>query len=103
MSQKKHKKRRPQSKHPTTNAPTTESEFSADGKRKRMNRTARTILLATLVLLAIVQLLIQANLISDALANAFSFLGLILLFIAVWIQFRGPGGGHSSSNSPRLR
>ena len=41
MSQKKHKKRHPQQKRNAASTPAMESEFASDGRRKRMNRTAR--------------------------------------------------------------
>ena len=103
MSQKKRKKRHPQNKRASA-AAMAESEFSSDGKRKRMNRTSRNILLFTLVLLALSQILTQNQLISDAVSNAFALIGLILLLIALWFQFRNPtGGSQSGVKTPRLR
>ena len=79
MSQKKHKKRHPQQKRNAASAPAMESEFASDGRRKRMNRTSRNLLLLSLV-------------------------GIILLVLALWFQFRDPtGGGQSGVNAPRLR
>ena len=104
MSQKKHKKRHPQSNRRPSSAPVAESEFSSDGKRKRMNRTPRNILLFTLVLLASVQLLIQAEMMSEEIANVLSMVALALLVLALWLQFRNPsGGGQTKSGGPRLR
>ena len=102
MSQKKHKKRHPQKKH-SVSAPAMESEFASDGRRKRMNRTSRNILLFTLVMLAAVQLLTPAGLMTVELANGLSLLALVLLIIALWLQFRNPSGGSSGSGWPQLR
>ena len=102
MSQKKHKKRHPQTRH-TVSAPAAESEFSSDGKRKRMNRTSRNLLIVTLILLACVQLLTQLQIMSDAIANGLSLLGIVLLLLSLWIQFRDPTGGPTSGGAPRLR
>ncbi len=102
MSQKKHKKRHSQRPRRSA-APTEESEFSSDGKRKRMNRTSRNILLFTLVMLAAVQLLTPAGLMTVELANGLSLLALVLLIIALWLQFRNPSGGSSGSGWPQLR
>ena len=90
MSQKKHKKRHPQQKRNAASAPAMESEFASDGRRKRMNRTSRNLLLLSLVLVAAV--------------NVLSLVGIILLVLALWFQFRDPtGGGQSGVNAPRLR
>ena len=103
MSQKKHKKRHPQNKRPVSVA-AEESEFSSDGKRRRMNRTARNILLLTLMMLAGGELLTRNHLIGDAAGNAIALVGIILLLVALWLQFRDPsGGGQSSTGGPRLR
>ena len=104
MSQKKHKKRHPQQKKRTVSAPAMESEFASDGRRKRMNRTSRNLLLLSLVLVAAVNLLVNTDFIGDVLANILSLVGIILLILALWFQFRDPtGGGQSGVNAPRLR
>ena len=103
MSQKKHKKRHPQKKH-SVSAPAMESEFASDGRRKRMNRTSRNLLLLSLVLVAAVNLLVNMDIMGQALANILSLVGIILLVLAPWFQFRDPtGGGQSGVNAPRLR
>ena len=103
MSQKKHKKRHPQNKRPVSVA-AEESEFSSDGKRRRMNRTARNILLLTLMLLAGGELLTRNHLIGDAAGNAIALVGIILLLVALWLHVRDPSGGwQSSAGGPRLR
>ena len=81
-----------------------ESEFASDGRRKRMNRTARNLLLLSLVLVAAVNLLVNMGMMGQAMANVLSLVGIILLVLALWFQFRDPtGGGQSGVNAPRLR
>ncbi len=104
MSQKKHKKRHPQQKRNAASTPAMESEFASDGRRKRMNRTARNLLLLSLVLVAAVNLLVNMGMMGQAMANVLSLVGIILLVLALWFQFRDPtGGGQSGVNAPRLR
>ena len=69
MSQKKHKKRHPQQKRNAAGAPAMESEFASDGRRKRMNRTSRNLLLLSLVLVAAVNLLVNMGMMGQAMAN----------------------------------
>ena len=69
MSQKKHKKRHPQQKRNAAGAPAMESEFASDGRRKRMNRTARNLLLLSLMLVAAVNLLVNMGMMGQAMAN----------------------------------
>ena len=81
-----------------------ESEFASDGRRKRMNRTSRNLLLFSLVLVAAVNLLVNMGMMGQAMANVLSLVGIILLVLALWFQFRDPtGGGQSGVNAPRLR
>lgn len=104
MSQKKHKKRHPQQKRNSAGAPAMESEFASDGRRRRMNRTSRNLLLLSLVLVAAVNLLVNMGMMGQAMANVLSLVGIILLVLALWFQFRDPtGGGQSGVNAPRLR
>ena len=102
MSQKKHKKRHPQKKH-SVSAPAMESEFASDGRRKRMNRTSRNLLLLSLVLVAAVNLLVNMDIMGQALANILSLVGIILLVLALWFQFRDPTGGGQSGVNARSR
>lgn len=103
MSQKKHKKRHPQSKRPVS-APVEESEFASDGTRKRMNSTSRNILLFALVLLAATEAMFRAGLLPEAVSNVIAIVGLVLLMIALWFQFGDPsGGGRTSSGNPKLK
>lgn len=103
MSQKKHKKRHPQAKRPVS-APVEESEFASDGTRKRMNSTARNILLFALILMAATEAMFRAGLLPAAVSNVIAIVGLVLLMIALWFQFGDPsGGGHTSSGNPKLK
>ena len=103
MSQKKHKKRHPQVKRPVS-APVEESEFASDGTRKRMNSTARNILLFALILMAATEAMFRAGLLPAAVSNVIAIVGLVLLMIALWFQFGDPsGGGRTSSGNPKLK
>ena len=69
-----------------------------------MNRTSRNLLLLSLVLVAAVNLLVNMGMMGQAMANVLSLVGIILLVLALWFQFRDPtGGGQSGVNAPRLR
>ena len=88
MSQKKYKKR----KHSATVTAKrqAEQERIADEKdraRKRMDPTARNLLLLDLVFLAIISLLDMNKMISAPVSAISSIIGLILLFAALWFQF----------------
>ena len=80
MSQKKHKKRHSQS---TINAKRQANQAKlADEKdrmQKRMDPTARNLLLGDLVFLAICQLLYNNGMISETFSTISSIIGLILL------------------------
>lgn len=101
MSKTKHKKRHPQGKRGYTTAPVAESEFATDGTRKRMNPTARNLLLVALICLAISEILLRMELLSGAVS-------LIIKHCGsggpggepCHLQFRKPGGG--SQGRPRL-
>ena len=100
MSQKKHKKRHPQqAKRPAT-APSMESEFASDSSRKRMDRTARNLLLLSLVLIAASQLFTQLQIVSNDVANV---LALLVLLSSLWFQFGNPSGGSQSRGGGRLQ
>ena len=96
MSQKKHKKRHSQS---TINAKRQANQAKLvdekDRMRKRMDPTARNLLLGDLVFLAICQLLYSNGIISETLSALSSIIGLILLVIALWFQFGNKRGGNS--------
>ena len=99
MSHKKHRKH-PQKRIYSTNAPTAESEFATNGMRKRMNPKARSLLLVTLVVLALSELLRTYSLIPETVSTIISVISLVLLLIALSIQFGDSGG--SSNQAPRL-
>ncbi len=92
MSQKKHKKRHSQS---TANLKRQAvQEQIADEKdrgRKRLNPTARTLLLGDLVFLAVTELLYRGEVISEFASGCMTLVGVVLLALALWFQF-GPGG-----------
>ena len=88
MSQKKYKKR----KHsPTVSAKRqAEQERIADEKdraRKRMDPTARNLLLVDLVFLAVVSLLDMNQMLSPIVNAIATIVGIVLLLAALWFQF----------------
>lgn len=100
MSQKKYKKR----KHSATVTAKrqAEQERIADEKdraRKRMDPTARTLLLLDLVFLAIISLLDANQMISTPVSAISSIVGLLLLIAALWFQF---GKGKFGNSGPKL-
>ena len=89
MSQKKYKKR----KHSVTVTAKrqAEQERIADEKdraRKRMDPTARTLLLGDLVFLAAVSLLDANGMVSGPVFAISTIIGIVLLVAALWFQFR---------------
>lgn len=88
MAQKKHKKRHSQStinaKRQATQAKIADEK---DRARKRMDPTARTLLLGDLVFLAIVSMLDQAKLLSPAVSGFCTIIGVVLLLAGLWFQF----------------
>ncbi len=89
MSQKKYKKR----KHSVTVTAKrqAEQERIADEKdraRKRMDPTARTLLLGDLVFLAAVSLLDANGMVSGPVNAISTIIGIVLLVAALWFQFR---------------
>lgn len=100
MSQKKYKKR----KHSATVTAKrqAEQERIADEKdraRKRMDPTARTLLLLDLVFLAIISLLDANQMILAPVSAISSIVGLLLLIAALWFQF---GKGKFGNSGPKL-
>ena len=82
-----------------------EQERIADEKdrsRKRMNPVARNILLADLVILALAALLEHNGLITPLISGMVSIFGLILMVIALWVQFGKKNGGGGGIGGPRL-
>ena len=100
MSHKKYKKRHSQS---TINAKRQANQAKlADEKdraRKRMDPTARTLLLLDLVFLAIISLLDANQMISAPVSAISSIVGLLLLIAALWFQF---GKGKFGNSGPKL-
>lgn len=92
MSGKKYKKRHSQS---TANLKRQAvQEQIADEKersRKRLDPTARTLLLGDLVFLALTELLYKGGVISEFASGCMTLIGIVLLVLALWFQF-GPGG-----------
>ena len=89
MSQKRGKKRHSQAVYDARNRQKQE-QLANDRVRysgKRLNPTARNLLLGDLVLLAVVGLLLNNKLISDLTANLLSLLGIVLMIVALWFQF----------------
>lgn len=89
MSQKKYKKR----KHSVTVTAKrqAEQERIADEKdraRKRMDPTARTLLLGDLVFLAAISLLDANGMVSGPVNAISTIIGIVLLVAALWFQFR---------------
>lgn len=88
MAQKKYKKRHSQS---TMNAKRQANEAKIaeekDRARKRMDPTARTLLLGDLVFLAIVSMLDQAGMLSDYVSAFCTAIGIVLLLAGLWFQF----------------
>lgn len=91
MSQK-HAKRRHSTKKRVT-APAQESEFASDGRRKRMNPAARNLLFISLIILALSEVLVRTNTVTELVATLICIPALIALVAAVYLQFRRPGNG----------
>ena len=99
MSRKKYKKRHSQStietKRQVAQAKLADEK---DRARKRMDPTARNLLLGDLVFLAICELLYRNGAISEAITSVCSIFGLLIMVIALWFQFgkkkdgEGPSG-----------
>ena len=103
MSKKKYKKRHHSAT--VTAKRQLEQERIADEKdrsRKRMNPVARNILLADLVILALAALLEHNGLITPLISGMVSIFGLILMVIALWVQFGKKNGGGGGIGGPRL-
>lgn len=100
---KKRKKRHPQGKKRSTDYQQ-ESEFSTDGKRKRMHPMARNLLFLCLILLAVSQLLMDAGLIPELAANLAAGISILLMIASVYIQFKkAPDAGSDPTRGGRLR
>lgn len=102
MSKKKKRRSKPAPSARTRS----EGAVLADEKQqvgKRFKPAARNLLLLNLVFLAAVQLLYNQQLISELLSNICTVIGIILLFLALWIQFGGGPSGDATPRPPRLK
>lgn len=64
-----------------------------DRERRRMDPTARLLLLGDLVFLAVCQLLDQQGVLSERLSQGTAVLGIVLLLLALYFQFGRRGKG----------
>ena len=99
MSKKKYKKRHSQDVMDAKRQ-ANQARLADDRARnsKRMDPMARNLLWGNLVFLAIAQLLYSNGMISDAISAGCTILGIILLFVALWLQF---GKKKDSNSQPR--
>ena len=100
------KKKKRHSKPAPSARTRSEGAVLADEKQqvgKRFKPAARNLLLLNLVFLAAVQLLYNQQLISELLSNICTVIGIILLFLALWIQFGGGPSGDATPRPPRLK
>ena len=100
MSKQKHKKRHSQdvmdAKRQANQAKLADERARM---QKRMNPAARNLLLTNLVFLAIAQLLYDQGILSDLASSCCTILGIILLFVALWLQFgkkKSDSSGHGT-------
>jgi len=101
MAQKKYKKRH----HNSTVTAKKQAEAARiadekDRNRKRMDPTARTLLLGDLVFLALVSMLDMAGMLPAPVSAICSLIGIALMFLGVWFQF-GRGKNRKSFGSNR--
>lgn len=88
MSQKKRKKHTPPPVRQTGKDP---QRLQQTAKTKKMNPLARNLLLIDLICLCASQWLLEREMIPDPVASLISILGLIMLFVALYLEF---GSGH---------
>ena len=82
-----------------------EQEKLADEKdraKKRMDPTARLLLYGDLVFLAVAAILDGRELISDFVSGCLTIIGVILLLLALWLQFGNRKGRGGLGKGPRL-
>jgi len=72
-------------------------------KQKKLNPTARNLLLCNLVFLVVCQMCYDRGLISETFSMFTSILGLVLIFVALWIQFKGGDKNDTGSQGGGLR
>ena len=65
--------------------------------RKRLKTIARNILLVDVAMLGVCQLLVSANIINSFTSGIISMLGIVLMIVALWIQF----GKHVNDDNTR--
>jgi len=104
MSQKKHKKRT----HSSTVAAKRQAEHEKlademDRAKNRMDPTARLLLWGDLVFLALFSLLDLNGLLSPVISGGATVIGLILLFVALYLQFVKKKDDGGPINGPRLK
>lgn len=100
------KKKKRRSKPAPSSRTRSEGAVLADEKQqvgKRFKPAARNLLLLNLVFLAAVQLLYNNQLISETLSSIGTAIGVVLLLLALWIQFGGGPSGDPTPRPPRLK
>ena len=100
------KKKKRHSKPAPSSRTRSEGAKLADEKQqggKRFNPAARNLLLLDLVFLAAAQMLYSSHIISQMFSGICTLIGVILLFLALWMQFGGGPSGDSSPRPPRLK
>ena len=71
---------------------------------KRFKPAARNLLFLDLIFLGVSQLLYSKQLLSEMVSGLCTIVGLILLLLALWLQFgRHEGGSGGPFGSPRLK
>ena len=73
-----------------------------DRAKKRMDPTARLLLYGDLVFLALFSLLEYRGLVSELVSVLCTVIGLVLLLIALWFQFRRPSDRNGPKQGPHL-
>lgn len=69
--------------------------------RKRLKTIARNILLADVAMLGLCQLLLTANIINSFTSGIISMLGIVLMVVALWVQFGKHGNDDNTRSSSR--
>lgn len=98
MSQKKNKKRSMQPQQVGKNP----NKLQQTSKNKKMNVLARNLLMIDLVTLGASQMMVEKQMISETMANFIAFLGLIMLVVALYLEF-GPKSGRKKGIDPKKR
>lgn len=98
MSQKKHKKRNAQPRQVGNNP----NKLQQTSKSKKMNVLARNLLLIDLIVLGASQMMVENQMISETMANFISLLGLVMLAVALYLEF-GPKSDRKRENKLKKR